>query len=62
MAPLPTHPRSATGTRGRRHGYLSEPLVLHLADDVVGVSHHGDQHVDEQEGHQDHVHQEDKLQ
>ena len=42
--------------------YLSEPLVLQFTDDLVGVPHHSDQHVDQQKRHQHHVHQEDKLQ
>lgn len=35
--------------------YLSAPLLFWLGDDlVVGVAHHGDQHVQQQDGHQDH--------
>ena len=42
--------------------YLSHPLVLHLCDDGVGVSHHGDEEVDEEEGHDGHEQEEQQLQ
>ena len=41
--------------------HLPEPLVLHLGHDLVGVAHHGDEHVDEQQRHQHHVDEEDEL-
>ena len=43
------------GERKRSWWYLSAPLLLGLGDDlVVGVAHHGDEHVQQQDGHQDH--------
>ena len=45
------------------HGYthLSIPFFLWLVDSLIRVSHHSDQHVDEQQCHQYHVDDEDYL-
>ena len=40
---------------------LPEPLLLRAGDQLIGVAHHSDQHVDQEQRHHDHVHQEDDL-
>lgn len=43
-------------------GPLALPLVASLGDLLVRVAHHGDQHVDQQDGHNRHEHHEQNLQ
>ena len=44
----PSSPHTHVQRRVQAPTYLSEPLCLRLTDHLVGVPHHGDQHVNQQ--------------